>query len=139
MLWDQMPTIIISSFFIFRNFSNVLHVIFLLHCQIIFFFSQKQQQKTKAIITKPAFPNKARQKPATKTTMPSLRSFMGIRNVGAGILNKTDQIYVRHALSTAKGLRSKKKKKKKRQEIACFERGRVCLFVIFRKQHLVKQ
>lgn len=59
---------------------------------------------------------------------------MGIRNVGAGILNKTDQIYVRHALSTGKGLGSKKK----RQEITCFERGRVCLFVIFRKQHLVK-
>lgn len=37
---------------------------------------------------------------------------MGIRNVGAGILNKTDQVYVRHALSTGKGLGSKKNAKK---------------------------
>lgn len=41
MPWDQMPTIIISSLLIFRNFSNVLHVIFLLHCQIILFFLPK--------------------------------------------------------------------------------------------------
>lgn len=35
MPWDQLPTIIISSVLIFRNFSNVLHMTSLLHCQII--------------------------------------------------------------------------------------------------------